>query len=63
MLEEGERDKQLEERKFYPTRMKPVVLANNIKQVKEMNLELADPTIEAEVEVESQSTSVTDVTS
>ena len=58
-----ERGKQLEERKFQPTWMKLVVLTSNIKHGKEMNLKLEDPTIEVEVEGESQSISVTDVTS
>ena len=58
-----EREKQLEERKFKPTRMKLVVLTSNIKHGKEMNLKLEDPTIEVEVEREIQSISVTDVTS
>ena len=48
-----ERDKQLEERKLQPIRMKLVVLTRNIKQGKEMNLELEYPTIEVEVEAES----------
>ena len=56
-----ERDKQLEERKFQTTRMKLVVLTNNIKQGKEMKLDLEYPTIELEVETESQYTTVTDV--
>ena len=40
-----------------------MVLTSNIKQGKEMNLELEDPTVEIEVEAECQSTGVIDVTS
>ena len=40
-----------------------MVLTNNIKQGKEMNLEFEDHTIEVEVEVEIQAIDVTDVTS
>ena len=58
-----EMDKQLEERKFQPTRMNLVVLTSNIKHGKEMNLKLEDPTIDVEVEEESHTTSVTYVTS
>ena len=58
-----ERDKPLEEIKFQPTRMKLVVLTSNIKHGRDMNLKFEYPSIEVEVEEESQSTSVTDVTS